>query len=82
MNWGTGFSTVGFNIGDRVQFLTLPGTDLDEGVLSLHQRSNVGPDSPGVWMFRVDQPVITQPTGINFMCLVVTMQSLIDHPGQ
>ena len=64
MNWGTGLSTVGFNIGDRVQFLTLSGTDLDEGVLSLHRRSNVGPDFPGVWVFKVDKPIITKPTGI------------------
>ena len=55
MQWGEG-SVVGFNAGDGKRGFMLPGD-----VRTLESRSNVGPDFPGVWMFRVDQQIVLQP---------------------
>lgn len=63
INWGNRDSTVGFNAGDGVRFFMPPESFLDEGVLGLEDTSNVGPDYPGVWMFRIDQDTISQPPG-------------------
>ena len=55
IQWGEG-SVAGFNDGDGRRGFMLPGD-----VRTLESRSNVGPDFPGVWMFRVDQQQVLQP---------------------
>ena len=56
MQWGDIDSIAGFNAGDGTRGLMLPGN-----VRTLERRSNVGPDFPGVWMFRVDQQLVQRP---------------------
>ena len=64
MQWGDEDSIAGFNAGDGSRAFTLPGN-----VLTLESRSNVGPDFPGVWMFRVDQQLVMQPGEGNCNCM-------------
>ena len=57
IQWGNRFSAAGFGRGDGSNGVPLPGDDF-----TLDSRSNVGPDFPGVWMFRVDQYQIILPS--------------------
>ena len=63
IQWGDGETGVGFNAGDGIRGFNLPETNTTEGILNLAKRSNVCPDYPGVYFFRVDQSDITQPLG-------------------
>ena len=49
----SGVTTIGFNAGDGVNFITVPESLTVEGVLNLTNTSNVG--LPGVYIYRVDQ---------------------------
>ncbi|RLJ20243.1 nidogen [bacterium endosymbiont of Escarpia laminata] len=42
----------GFDAGDNANFLALPGSFSSE-VLELQNTSNVGPDTPGLWVFAI-----------------------------
>ena len=55
IQWGSAQTTIGFNAGDRSQFITLPESLTAEGVLNLENTTNVG--IPGVYIFRVDQNI-------------------------
>ena len=55
IQWGDSGTTVGFNTGDGARFFNLPESAITEGVLSLENSSNVGPEYPGLYIFRVDQ---------------------------
>ena len=53
IQWGDAGTTVGFNAGDQLQFITIPESFTTEGILNLESTSNVG--IPGVYIFRVDE---------------------------
>ena len=67
IQWGRAETTVGFNAGDQLQFITLPEPLTAEGVLNLENTSNVG--IPGVYIFRVDQ-TIDVPGTAYFRCIL------------
>ena len=57
IQWATRNTSIGFNAGDGIR-----GYNLDisfENLLDLESRSNIGPDYPGVFLFRVDQNAVT-----------------------
>ena len=62
IQWGE--ATIGFDSGDRMRGITLPGSltaDVEDG-------SNVG--VAGVYAFRVDLPEIVGPGGENNACFI------------
>ncbi|KAI1706766.1 nidogen-like domain-containing protein [Ditylenchus destructor] len=54
------FATVGFQINDLHEYL-VSGSD-SENVSTIKDRSNA--DSPGKWIFRIDQPTIYEPSSV------------------
>lgn len=60
MQWSSSRTTIGFNAGDGNRSYTLPGSSNAEYVLNLENTSNVG--VPGVYIFRVDQDSVVEPT--------------------
>ena len=55
IQWANFVTSIGFNAGDREESITLPESLTTEGVLNLENTTNVG--IPGVYIFRVDQPM-------------------------
>ena len=56
IQWSSGATSVGFNAGDGIRGFNLLESSITEGsILDLTRKSNVGPDYPGVYIFRVDQ---------------------------
>ena len=53
IQWSSSATSIGFNAGDGVNFITVPESLTVEGVLNLTNTSNVG--LPGVYIYRVDQ---------------------------
>ena len=58
MQWATVNTTIGFNAGDGIRSNNLNISVELEDLLDLESRSNVGPDYPGMFLFRVDQSTI------------------------
>ena len=58
IEWGT--SNIGFNAGDGVRSFMLPGA-LTFQTRNVEMGSNV--DMPGVYIYRVDQNMVFEPTG-------------------
>ena len=62
IQWGSSTTTVGFNFGDGIHGYNLI---TPEGTLNLDTTSNLSPDIPGAYYFRVDQSTVMEPgTGI------------------
>lgn len=61
IQWGDDETSVGFNAGDGVLGFNLLNPSTTDGILNLEQTSNVGPDNPGLYLFRVDQIEIIEP---------------------
>ena len=55
IQWANFVTSIGFNAGDREESITHPESLTTEGVLNLENTTNVG--IPGVYIFRVDQPM-------------------------
>ena len=62
IQWATRNTTIGFNAGDGIRGYNLNISLELEDLLDLESRSNVGPDYPGMFLFRVDQYAITGNT--------------------
>ena len=56
IQWATTNTSIGFNAGDGIRGYNLNISS--EDLLDLESRSNVGPDYPGVFLFRVDQDTV------------------------
>ena len=67
---------VGFNAGDGVRFLTLPGSQT-EAVLNISSTSNVG--EPGLWVFRVDGDIVTSGSKLYSFFTKVTKCDLLQN---
>ena len=59
IQWATVNTSIGFNAGDGIHGYNLNISLELEDLLDLESRSNVGPDYPGVFLFRVDQNAVT-----------------------
>ena len=62
IQWSSGATSVGFNAGDGIRGFNLPESLSTEGILNLTRTSNVGPDYPGVYFFRVDLETVVEPS--------------------
>ena len=60
IQWATTNTSIGFNAGDGVRGYNLNVSS--EDLLDLESKSNIGPDFPGVFLFRVNQDAITGNT--------------------
>ena len=62
IQWSGGQTVVGFNTGDGTNSFTIPESMTSDGVLNLHQTSNVG--LPGTYIYRVDQLEVVEIEGM------------------
>ena len=62
IQWGSSFTSIGFNAEGGSQFFNLPESFTVETVLGIKTSCNVGAGYPGAYFFRIDQN-ITQPPG-------------------
>ncbi len=53
-------TNIGFNAGDGDRFFTLPGATFDDILLDIESDSNN--NITGLFMFRVDQDTVEEPT--------------------
>ena len=62
IQWGDSGTSVGFNAGDGFRsfnlFESFPTTN---DILNIETSSNVGPEFPGAYFFRVDRNITLQP---------------------
>ena len=70
IQWGSASTSVGFNPGDGMRGFNLPDASTDTGTLDLEQTSNVAPEYPGLYLFRVDLVVILEPGQGKLNCTV------------
>ena len=61
IQWGQ--AQIGFNAGDGVCAVSLSGS-LSTATTNIETMSNVDPEQPGLYMFRVDPPIVLVPNGM------------------
>ena len=61
IQWATNKTSIGFNAGDGIRGFNF-GISF-ENLLDVANRSNIGPEYPGMFLFRVDLNAITTTTG-------------------
>ena len=61
IQWGDFGTSVGFNAGDGIRGFNHPESSTTAGILNIETSSNVGPEFPGVYFYRVVDKVILQP---------------------
>ena len=77
IQWSSG-TTIGFNAGDGLHYITIPESLTADGVLNLDSTSNVG--IPGMYIYRVDQdPCMFNAFLSNFIEMFLTMIVLQFH---
>ena len=61
---------VGFNVGDRVNYITVPGSR-EPNITNIVSTSNIG--IPGIWMFKIDERMNTM---YMYICTLLDMHTV------
>ena len=72
IQWDSNRTSIGFNAGDGIRGFNLNNSfdDTFNLTVDLQRESNVAPEFPGVFMFRVDQEMVIQASGkVCYYCL-------------